>query len=67
MALHSKGLRSGSERFEEIRTPDTPVIVERIVKDIDEIVRIVRIVRFPGWQQTFAGERQAQFSPHAWG
>ncbi len=25
---------------------DTPVIVERIVNDIDEIVRMVR---FPGW------------------
>jgi type I restriction enzyme R subunit len=28
-------------------------MVERIVKDIDEIVRLVR---FPGWQQISAGE-----------
>ena len=33
------------------------VVVERIVNDIDAIVRIVR---FPGWQQTIAGEREVQ-------
>jgi type I restriction enzyme R subunit len=32
-------------------------MVERIVSDIDEIVRIVR---FLGWQQTIAGERDVQ-------
>ncbi len=31
-----------------------PVIVERIVTDIDAIVREVR---FDGWQNTHAGER----------
>ncbi len=30
-------------------------MVERIVNDIDEIVRLVG---FPGWQQTSAGERE---------
>jgi type I site-specific restriction-modification system R (restriction) subunit len=43
--------------FEEVRNPDTPVIVERVVADIDEIVRMVR---FPGWQQTSAGEREVK-------
>ena len=33
------------------------MVVERIVNDIDEIVRIVR---FPGWQQTIAGEREVK-------
>jgi type I restriction enzyme R subunit len=35
----------------------TPAIVEKIVNEIDEIVRIVR---FDGWQQTSAGERSVQ-------
>jgi len=33
------------------------MVVERIVTDIDEIVRLVR---FPGWQNTKAGEREVQ-------
>jgi hypothetical protein len=37
-----------------VRNAKTPVVVERVVADIDEIVRFVR---FPGWQQTAAGER----------
>jgi hypothetical protein len=35
------------------RNGDTPVMVERVVDDIDEIVRAVR---FNGWQATHAGE-----------
>lgn len=31
--------------------------MERIVTDIDNIVRVVR---FPGWQNTKAGEREVQ-------
>lgn len=30
-------------------------MVERVVSDIDEIVRLVR---FPGWQQTASGKRE---------
>lgn len=41
--------------FEEARNGDTPVMVKRIVDDIDEIVRAVR---FDGWQSTHAGERE---------
>jgi type I restriction enzyme R subunit len=44
-----------TELFWETRTETTPAIVERIVADIDEIVRHVR---FPGWQSTSAGERE---------
>jgi len=43
-----------TELFRETRTEATPAIVERIVADIDEIVRHVR---FPGWQTTSGGER----------
>lgn len=46
-----------SELFQEARNGRTPVVVERIVNDIDEIVRLVR---FPGWQNTKAGEREVQ-------
>lgn len=46
-----------TELFREAKNSNTSVIVERIVTDIDEIVRIVR---FPGWQQTKSGEREVQ-------
>ena len=46
-----------TELFQQVKTEETPVIVERIVADIDGIVRMVR---FPGWQQTSAGEREVQ-------
>lgn len=46
-----------TELFDEVKTDKTPIIVERIVKDIDEIVRVVR---FPGWQDTSAGEREVK-------
>jgi type I restriction enzyme R subunit len=44
-----------TELFQEVRNDQTPVIIERIVNDIDEIVRVTR---FPGWQRTIAGERE---------
>ena len=46
-----------TELVTEVRTESTPVIVECVVSDIDEIVRQMR---FPGWQQTVAGEREIQ-------
>lgn len=46
-----------TELFTEAKNGDTPVMVERIVTDIDDIVRLVR---FPGWQSTKAGEREVQ-------
>jgi type I restriction enzyme R subunit len=46
-----------TDLFYETRTDATPKIVEQVVKDIDNIVRIVR---FPGWQQTHAGEREVK-------
>ena len=46
-----------TDLFSEVKNVDTPVMVERIVADIDEIVRLVR---FDGWQGTSAGEREVQ-------
>jgi type I restriction enzyme R subunit len=52
-----RGKAALTELFEGVRTEKTPIMVGRVVSDIDEIVRIVR---FPGWQQTMAGEREVQ-------
>lgn len=48
-----------TELFIELKNDETPAVVERIVTDIDAIVRIVR---FPGWQKTSSGEREVQKS-----
>ncbi len=52
-----RGKAALTELFDEVRSKATPVIVERVVGDIDEIVRLVR---FPGWQHTSAGEREVK-------
>jgi hypothetical protein len=56
-ALGAKAKAALTELFAEVKDGQTPVVVERIVIDIDEIVRNVR---FPGWQGTKAGEREVQ-------
>lgn len=48
-----------TELFLELKTDQTPAVVERIVNDVDAIVRVVR---FPGWQETSSGEREVQKS-----
>jgi len=48
-----------TDLFLELKNDQTPAVVERIVTDIDAIVRIVR---FPGWQDTTGGEREVQKS-----
>lgn len=50
-----RGKAALTELFNEVKTAETPIMVERLVADIDEIVRLVR---FPGWQDTLAGERE---------
>ena len=50
-----KGKAALTELFQSVRNDNTPVIVERIVNDIDGIVKIVR---FPGWQNTPTGRRE---------
>ena len=50
-----KGKAMLTRLFERVRNDNTPVIVERIVADIDGIVRVVR---FPGWQNTSTGRKE---------
>ncbi|RFC55014.1 type I restriction endonuclease subunit R [Brumimicrobium aurantiacum] len=48
-----------TDLFLELKTDQTPAVVERIVTDIDSIVRVVR---FAGWQDSSQGEREVQKS-----
>lgn len=43
--------------FEECKVEKTPVIIRKIVEDIDDVVKVTR---FEGWQWTTAGEREIQ-------
>jgi type I restriction enzyme R subunit len=52
-----QALAALTELFNEVKTQNTHVIVERIVADIDAIVRQVR---FDGWQATDQGEREVK-------
>jgi type I restriction enzyme R subunit len=53
----TRGKAALTELFQEVSNDNTPKLVERIVSDIDEIVRLVR---FDGWQSTSAGEREVR-------
>lgn len=46
-----------TDLFQQVRTTDTPIVVERIVDDIDDIVRKIR---FEGWQATEGGKREVR-------
>ena len=50
-----RGKAALTDLFNDVKTAATPIMVERVVTDIDEIVRLVR---FPGWQGTRVGERE---------
>ncbi|MEK3674149.1 type I restriction endonuclease subunit R [Paenibacillus sp. FSL R10-2771] len=52
-----KGKTALTELFDGVKNSKTPIIVERIVSDIDDIVRIVR---FDGWQGTTAGKQEVK-------
>jgi type I restriction enzyme R subunit len=52
-----KGKAALTELFNSVKNPNTPIIVERIVNDIDDIVKIVR---FEGWQNTTAGKQEVK-------
>lgn len=54
-----RGKAALTELFEEAKNDQTPIMVERVVNDIDEIVRYVR---FDGWQNTHAGEREVKLA-----
>ncbi len=53
----NRALAALTELFNEAKTKHTHVIVERIVTDIDTIVKQVR---FDGWQATEQGEREVK-------
>lgn len=55
--VQDQGKAALTELFEEIRNDKTPIVVEKIVADIDDIVRVVR---FDGWQDTSAGQREVK-------
>lgn len=44
-AVEDRAKAALTELFQQVRNERTPVVVERVVADIDEIVRLVR---FPG-------------------
>ena len=46
-----------TELFLELKSGQTPAVVERIVNDIDDIVKFAR---FDGWQASHTGERLVQ-------
>ena len=50
-----KGKAALTELFNSIKNEKTPIIVERIVNNIDEIVKFVR---FDGWQDTITGRQE---------
>ena len=52
-----KGRAALTELFEGVRNENTPVIVENVVNDIDDIVRGVR---FEGWQATTQGVKEVK-------
>lgn len=52
-----KGKAALTELFEGVRNENTPIIVKRVVDDIDEIVKYVR---FPGWQDTSTGRQDVK-------
>jgi type I restriction enzyme R subunit len=52
-----KGKAALTELFNSVKNDTTPIIVERIVNDIDAIVKIVR---FDGWQNTTAGKQEVK-------
>ena len=54
---HDQAIAALTELFNEAKSKNTHVIVERIVTDIDAIVKQVR---FPDWQNTTQGEREVQ-------
>lgn len=57
IADEERGKAALTQLFDEAKNEKTPIIVERVVNDIDEIVRYVR---FDGWQNTHAGEREVR-------
>ena len=56
---HSRAKAALTELFNEIKSESTPIVVENIVNDID---KVVNLVRFAGWQDTVEGRRAVKKS-----
>lgn len=52
-----KGKAALTELFNGVKNKNTPIIVERVVNDIDDIVKFVR---FDGWQNTTTGQKEVK-------
>jgi type I restriction enzyme R subunit len=52
-----QGKAALTELFESLKGDETPIIVENVVNEVDEVVRAVR---FEGWQNTRDGDRLVQ-------
>ena len=52
-----RGKAALTELFESLKGNETPIIVENVVSDVDNVVRTVR---FEGWQNTRDGDRLVQ-------
>lgn len=50
-----KGIAALTALFNSVKNTNTPIIVERIVSDIDSIVKRIR---FDGWQNTTSGKQE---------
>ncbi|MBO5432222.1 hypothetical protein J5991_09300, partial [Methanocorpusculum sp.] len=50
-----KGKAALTELFNGVKNQNTPIIVERVVNDIDDIVRSVR---YDDWQKSDTGEKE---------
>ena len=57
--IENTGKAALTELFESVKSEKTPIIVSRIVNDIDQIVKHVR---FPGWQETHGGNREIKMA-----
>jgi type I restriction enzyme R subunit len=55
----NRGKAALTQLFEQAKNGATPIMVGRVVDDIDSIVREVR---FEGWQNTHAGEREVKIA-----
>ena len=52
-----RGKAALTELFNEIKNENTPIIVENIVNDIDQVVNKIR---FPGWQDVPSGRKEVR-------
>lgn len=57
MSSEDKGKAALTELFKSVKNANTPIIIERIVTEIDDIVRSIR---FPGWQDTSEGRKKVE-------